>query len=106
MNEILETHCISPEFLRSDDFEGFMRVRKASLSALVETAMGKVAIASEASSGDDEAVDEYEELCMGLRPTHMDETLSFEGVGEMIVEAGPAGRRTQPPLPSGRELTV
>ncbi len=64
MNEILETHCIPPAFLRSDDFEGFMSKRKAALLALVETAMGKAAIASDTSSTssiDEETVDEDEE---------------------------------------------
>ena len=61
MDAILQTHCISPAFLRSDDFEGFMKDRKAALLSLVETAMGKFAVASGDAPGEDESTDEDEE---------------------------------------------
>ena len=41
MNEILETHFVSAEFLRKDDYEGFIRDRSEKLSQLIEKAMGK-----------------------------------------------------------------
>ncbi len=44
MDMILRTHCIGPNFLRTDDFEGFYADRKATLLRLVETAMGKQSI--------------------------------------------------------------
>jgi hypothetical protein len=61
MDAILQTHCISSGFLRSDDFGGFMSDRKAALLSLVETAMGKVAVASVNAPGEDESTDEDDE---------------------------------------------
>jgi hypothetical protein len=61
MDAILQTHCISSGFLRSDDFGGFMSDRKAALLSLVETAMGKVAVASGDAPGEDESTDEDDE---------------------------------------------
>src|ERR1017187_5041183 len=43
MDAILQTHCISPIFLRTDDFTGFFQNRKATLLNLVEQAMCKQA---------------------------------------------------------------
>lgn len=40
-DDILRSHRIDPEKLRSDDFEGFMRTRAKELLNLVEKAMGK-----------------------------------------------------------------
>jgi hypothetical protein len=45
MDAILRTHCVTPGFLRSDDFEAFMQDRRSTLLTLVEQAMGKQAIA-------------------------------------------------------------
>jgi hypothetical protein len=53
MDVILSTHCITPGFLRTDDFDGFYKDRKATLLKLVEQAMGKHSIVtSEAPSED------------------------------------------------------
>ncbi len=44
MNELLESHALSSETLRSDDFFGFIVDRRARLLDLVEHAMGKSSI--------------------------------------------------------------
>lgn len=41
MNEILDSHLISAEFLRADDFRGFFKARKEALLEAIEKAMGK-----------------------------------------------------------------
>jgi hypothetical protein len=41
MDEILRTHFIDPTCLKSDDFETFLELRRASLASRVEAAMGK-----------------------------------------------------------------
>lgn len=41
MDAILESHFISPQLLRTDDFEAFFENRKQQLLALIEQAMGK-----------------------------------------------------------------
>ncbi len=41
INRILESHCISPESLRTDNFETFYHQRKQALLILIEKAMGK-----------------------------------------------------------------
>ena len=41
MNEILVSHYIDPNALRSDDFDGFFEARREDLLCLVEQAMGK-----------------------------------------------------------------
>nr|WP_202405780.1 MULTISPECIES: DUF262 domain-containing protein [Halomonas] len=41
MDRILEGHCISPEKLRSDDFQGFIDERRKRLLGLIEQVMGK-----------------------------------------------------------------
>ncbi|HOI68435.1 MAG TPA: DUF262 domain-containing protein [Methanothrix sp.] len=41
MDEILTTHSIDPDFMRSDDFDGFFKTREEALIKLVEQAMGK-----------------------------------------------------------------
>ncbi len=40
LDAILRTHLIEPELLRADDFEGFMKARKAALAGVVSQAMG------------------------------------------------------------------
>ena len=42
----MQRSVIDPEKLRADDFAGFMENRKAALLKLVETAMGKTAVAA------------------------------------------------------------
>ena len=41
MNEILASHCITPEYLRTDDFWGFYAARAEALLQRIETATGK-----------------------------------------------------------------
>lgn len=45
LDHILATHLIDPAFLRSDDFDGFFRARKAALAELAATAQGKPVVA-------------------------------------------------------------
>jgi hypothetical protein len=45
MDAILQTHCIAPNLLRTDNFQTFFDSRRASLLAIVEFAMGKAASA-------------------------------------------------------------
>lgn len=52
LDAIVKTHCIDPNLLRQDDFEGFMASRKRMLLVKIETAMGKAIVLS------DEAVPE------------------------------------------------
>lgn len=60
MDAILQTHCISPIFLRTDDFSGFFQDRKATLLNLVEQAMGKQAIVTSETVGEDDIEEEDE----------------------------------------------
>jgi hypothetical protein len=41
MNELLQTHLVSANFLRTDDYEGFIRDCSEQLRLLIEKAMGK-----------------------------------------------------------------
>ena len=41
MNELLKSHAIDPELLRSDDFNAFVADRRRRLSDLISRAMGK-----------------------------------------------------------------
>ena len=41
MNELLQSHALSPEVLREDDFHRFLEDRRKRLSTLIEKAMGK-----------------------------------------------------------------
>lgn len=47
MNALLMTHCIDPEKLRRDDFEGFMASRQRMILTKIEAAMGKRIVVSE-----------------------------------------------------------
>jgi hypothetical protein len=44
MDELLKTHAINPDILRSDDFNGFIDDRKQRLKNLIEIVMGKTII--------------------------------------------------------------
>lgn len=59
LDPFLRSHLIDPALLRADDFDAFMRARKASLLSLIETAMGKapLPIVADNDAGDDD-VDE------------------------------------------------
>jgi hypothetical protein len=54
MNALLESHALSPQLLRSDDFDAFLEDRRGRLGALVERAMGKSVI----WPGDPDAADD------------------------------------------------
>lgn len=41
MDELLRSHLIEPDLLRSDDFQGFFEARRKALLGLIEAAMGK-----------------------------------------------------------------
>jgi hypothetical protein len=41
MDDILQSHAIPPEYLRTDDFEGFLAARQQTLLKKIETAMDK-----------------------------------------------------------------
>lgn len=59
LNAFLRSHLIEPDFLRSDDFEGFMNDRQKRLLKLIERATGKTVYAGpEADEGIDLAFDE------------------------------------------------
>ncbi len=47
MDEILATHALSPELLRADNFEDFLKDRQKKLVALIEKAMGKPVLLTE-----------------------------------------------------------
>jgi hypothetical protein len=53
MDMILSTHCITPGFLRADDFDAFYKERKATMLKLVEQAMGKHSIVTSETPADD-----------------------------------------------------
>lgn len=57
MNDILQSHCIPPERLRADDFDGFYHQRKQALLKLIAAAMGKQ-ILSEGLEAQDDGEDE------------------------------------------------
>ena len=40
-HDILLTHVVNPEFMKSDDFSGFFRDRKEKILKRIESAMGK-----------------------------------------------------------------
>lgn len=54
MDRLLESHRIDPASMRADSFEEFFRQRKQALLALVETAMGKTILPSQALEDDTE----------------------------------------------------
>ncbi len=54
MNAILESHFITPQSLREDDFNQFFALRQQSLLAIVAQAMGKQADMTVAVPDDDE----------------------------------------------------
>lgn len=58
LNAIVKTHCIDPDLLRQDDFEGFMASRKRMLLAKIEAAMGKAIVLSDEAVPED-AVDDF-----------------------------------------------
>ncbi|MEA5079745.1 MAG: DUF262 domain-containing protein [Anaerolineaceae bacterium] len=60
MDEILESHVISPELLRSDDVEKMWQYRERALLSLIETAMGKSVLRTWTNAVDEES-DELED---------------------------------------------
>lgn len=57
LDDILQSHCIPPERLRADDFDGFYNQRKQALLKLIAAAMGKQ-ILSEGLEAQDDGEDE------------------------------------------------
>ena len=63
MNAILETHLISADTLRNDDFQAFYKARKQALLALIEKTMGKsVVVGGMAEDADEESPEELEQV--------------------------------------------
>jgi hypothetical protein len=61
MNELLQTHCLQPEFMRQDDFDGFVASRREILMTHITGAMGKQPVESDEAVPDDgEGEDEDE----------------------------------------------
>lgn len=58
MDKILASHCIPPERLRTDDFDGFYNQRKQALLKLISTAMGKQILSEGLEAQDDGEDDE------------------------------------------------
>jgi hypothetical protein len=58
LDAIVRTHCIDPNLLRQDDFEGFMASRKRMLLAKIEGVMGKAIVISDEAVPED-AVDNF-----------------------------------------------
>jgi hypothetical protein len=58
LDEILRTHLIEPELLRSDDFEGFYAARKKALSNLIGSAIGKPVVEKAGSNEVETEIDE------------------------------------------------
>jgi hypothetical protein len=56
----LESHCISPEFLRADDFQSFMTARRQALLSLISSATGHTS--ADVSDSPDEGEELTEEL--------------------------------------------
>jgi hypothetical protein len=58
---ILSSHGISPDHLKTDDFDGFYRARRETLLTLIETAMGKAAYRGEAAQAEAPAPDDLDD---------------------------------------------
>lgn len=63
MDDLLLSHRIDPKYLRTDDFEGFYKARKAALLRLIEQVMGK------------RVVEETDEATAADQPDFADEVL-------------------------------
>jgi hypothetical protein len=61
LNRYLMSHLISPDLLRADDYQAFMRDRQTKLLKLIEQATGKIVQPGEALEEDDETDDETAE---------------------------------------------
>jgi hypothetical protein len=64
MDEIIRSHAIKPELLRTDNFENFLQAREELLISLVEKAMGKPVVRglpAEVTSGDGQDEEDVEE---------------------------------------------
>lgn len=69
MDDILRTHYIDPAFLRADSFQLFTEARKLSLLGLIESAMGKQILPTEAGSVIEEESEENEWLAASVGST-------------------------------------
>lgn len=58
LDEILRTHLIEPEFLRTNDFDGFYRARIKALSELIGKAMGKPVVEDQGANEQEFEVDD------------------------------------------------
>ncbi|HNT36852.1 MAG TPA: hypothetical protein PKH07_17820, partial [bacterium] len=56
LDDILRSHLIEPDYLRSDDFDAFFSSRTKSLSSLITEAMGKPVV-EEQGTNEEESED-------------------------------------------------
>lgn len=66
MDELLSTHAVTAEFLRSDEYHGFVRDRSERLLALIEEAMGKSIPRDQAPPEGEDAGESFEEMLESL----------------------------------------
>ena len=58
LDDILRTHAIEPEYLRSDDFKGFFSARIEALAGIVSDVMGKPVVKEHGTNEEERDVDE------------------------------------------------
>jgi hypothetical protein len=69
LDELLETHLITPVLLRSNDFAGYFKARRESLCQLVESVIGK-AVQRDIDEGfADEGSDQFEADALAYEPS-------------------------------------
>ena len=61
LDDILRTHAIEPEYLRSDDFKGFFSARIEALAGIVSDVMGKPVVKEHGTNEEERDVDEPDE---------------------------------------------
>lgn len=68
LNDFLKSHCISPQLLRSDDFDSFMRERRKALLTLISNVTGHSVIEAEESADDGVELSENVARDSGIAP--------------------------------------
>ena len=58
LDKILRTHLIEPQFLRSDDFQGFFDARLKALSTLISGALGKTVVENHGTNEQELEIDD------------------------------------------------
>jgi hypothetical protein len=62
LDDILRTHLITPEHLRTDDFEAFFKARIDALASLVGDAIGKRVVSGHGTNEPEREVDDGESV--------------------------------------------